>query len=213
MFHRFPFREADSQFSCPPIIGLRSAPTIDTEDEYVIVSAIMRFFVLSALFVSFLSFSGICVASNPPKSGCVPFAEAAKHVGTTDCVTGTVLHIENGSKGVTFLSFCKDAKACPFSVVVFPNDIKKMGDIRQLEGKQIEIKGTIQDYDGRAEIVLRRTQQLGSGAFLVFPPVPTDYDVEHQGHNSAGKFVRPKVKKTTTKEGDPVSIEDPGEPQ
>lgn len=88
-----------------------------------------------------------------------------------------------------------------------------MGDIRQLEGKQIEIKGTIQDYDGRAEIVLRRTQQLGNGAFLVFPPVPTDYDVEHQGHDSAGKFVRSKVKKTTTKEGDPVSIEDPGEPQ
>jgi hypothetical protein len=71
-----------------------------------------------------------------------------------------------------------------------------MGDIRQLEGKQIEIKGTIQDYRGHAEIVLRRTQQLGKGAFLVFPPVPTDCDVERQGHNSAAKFVRPKIKKT-----------------
>jgi hypothetical protein len=128
--------------------------------------------------------------------GAFSFVEAAKHAGTTDCVTGTMLHIENGPKGVTFVSFCNDAKTCPFSFVVFPSDIKKMGDIRQLEGKQIEIKGTIQDYHGHAEIVLRRTQQLGNGAFLVFPPVPTDYDIAYQGHNSAAKFVRPKIKKT-----------------
>ena len=109
-------------------------------------------------------------------------------MGTTQCVSGTVLRVENGSKGVTFLNFCKDSKACPFTVVVFPADLKKMGDIRQLEGRQIEIKGTIQDYDGRAEIVLRRSQQLGEAAFLLIPPVPTDYDVERAGHNSAGKF-------------------------
>jgi hypothetical protein len=88
-----------------------------------------------------------------------------------------------------------------------------MGDLRQLEGRQIEIKGTIQDYDGRAEIVLRRTQQLGDGAFLVFPPVPTDYDVERQGHNSAGNPPAKKAKKTTTNQGNPGSIEDPSEPQ
>jgi hypothetical protein len=123
------------------------------------------------------------------------------------------MHVENGSKGVTFLNFCKDPKACPFTVVVFPGDLKKMGDVRQLEGRQIEIKGTIQDYDGRAEIVLRRSQQLGEGAFLLFPPVPTDYDVERAGHNSAGKSTHAKAaKKTTTKQGQPVSIEDPGEP-
>ncbi len=159
--------------------------------------------------------SGICSARNTSSSKCVSFAEATKHVGATQCVSGTVLQVENGSKGVTFLNFCKDPKACPFTVVVFPADLKKMGDVRQLEGRQVEIKGTIQDYDGRAEIVLRRTQQLlGDAAFLLFPRVPTDYDVERQPHNSAGKIKRPKsAKKTTTKQGDPMSIEDPGEPQ
>jgi DNA/RNA endonuclease YhcR with UshA esterase domain len=98
-------------------------------------------------------------------------------------------------------------------VVVFPADLKKMGDVRQLEGRQVEIKGTIQDYDGRAEIVLRHTQQLGEGAFLVVPPVPTDYDVERQGHYSAAKFSHPKASKTKhKKQGPPISIEDPGEP-
>ncbi len=121
--------------------------------------------------------------------------------------------MENGSHGVTLLNFCKEAKACPFTVVVFPGDLKKMGDVRLLEGRQIEIKGTIQDYDGHAEIILRRSQQLGEGAFLLFPTVPTDCDAERPGHYSAGKFSHAKAaKKTDTKRGDPISIEDPGEP-
>ncbi|HEY6302557.1 MAG TPA: hypothetical protein VIX14_05770 [Terriglobales bacterium] len=96
-----------------------------------------------------------------------------------------------------------------------PGRSQTRGDVRQLEGRQIEVKGTIQDYDGRAEIVLRRTQQLlGNAAFLLFPKVPTDYDVEREGHNSAGKMSHPKAsKKTDTKQGDPMSIEDPGQPQ
>jgi len=161
-----------------------------------------------------ITISGVCSARDTSPNTCVSLAEATKHVGSTQCVSGTVLHVEDGSKGVTFLNFCKDAKACPFTVVVFPADLKKMGDVRQLEGRQIEIKGTIQDHDGRAEIVLRHSQQLGESAFRLFPPVPTDYDVERPGHYSAGKFKRPKApKKTHTKQGQPVSIEDPEEPQ
>jgi hypothetical protein len=38
---------------------------------------------------------------------------------------------------------------------VFPDDLKEVGDIQQLEGRMVEIKGTIQDHDGRAEIVLQ----------------------------------------------------------
>ncbi len=174
----------------------------------------MRFLVLTFLAATILAANVLCSARNTSKLDCVSFADAGKHVGTTQCVSGTVLHVENGSDGVTFLNFCKEAKACPFTVRVFPGDLKKVGDIRQLEGRQVEIKGTIQDYDGRAEIVLRRTQQLGEGAFLVVPRVPTDYDVERPGHYRAGRFKRPKAaKKTHPKQGQPVSIEDPEEPQ
>ena len=156
----------------------------------------------------------MCSARNTSSSNCVAFAEANQHVGTIQCISGAVQSVETGGKGVTYLTFCKDPKACPFTVVVFLADLKKMGDIRQLEGRQIEIKGTIEDYDGHAEIILRRSQQLGEGAFRLFPPVPTDYDVERQPHNSAGRIKRPKAtKKTETKQGDPVLIEDSGEPQ
>jgi len=107
--------------------------------------------------------SGVCSASNTSKHDCVSFAEANKHVGTTQCVSGTVLHVEDGSNGVTFLNFCKDAKACPFTVIVFPGDLRKVGDVRQLEGRTVEIKGTIEEYDGRAEIILRHPKQMGEG--------------------------------------------------
>ena len=173
----------------------------------------MRFLNLTFLLGSVLAISGVCSARNTSKLDCVSFAEARQHVGTTQCIRGTVVHVEDGRNGVTLLNFCKD-KTCPFTVIVFPADLKKVGDIRQLEGRQVEIKGTVQDHDGRAEIVLRRTQQLqGDAAFLIFPRVPTDYDVERPGHNSAGKFSHPKAaKKSDTKQKDPMSIEDPGEP-
>jgi DNA/RNA endonuclease YhcR with UshA esterase domain len=172
----------------------------------------MRFLLLTFLAATVIVANLVCSARNPSKLDCVSFAEASKHVGTSACVSGTVLHVEDGRKGAKILNFCKD-KTCPFTVVVFPGDLKKMGDVRQLEGRQIEIKGTIQDYDGRAEIILRRSQQLGEGAFLLVPPVPTDYDVERPGHYSAGKFKHPKEpKKKDTKQREPMSIEDPDEP-
>jgi hypothetical protein len=195
-------------------------PYNQTEDAPFAGSVIMRFPIVSAVFVFvtatciFASFySGICFARNTPAHDCVSFAEASKHVGSSACVSGTVLQVETGRGGAKVLNFCKEKK-CPFTVVVFPGDLKKMGDVEQLEGRQIEIKGTIQDYDGRSEIILRRSQQLGDGAFLLFPPVPTEYDVERPGHFSPGKVKHPKPAKTKhTKKGEPVPIEDPNEPE
>jgi hypothetical protein len=142
---------------------------------------------------------------------CIPFSDAHQHVGKTQCVKGTVLHVKAGNKGVTFLDFCEDYRACKFTVVVFARDLKLVGDVRQLAGRAIEIKGTIQDYDGRAEIILRRPQQLGKGAAFL-PPLPKDYDVERHGRYSAGKFSNPKkAAKQNRKQSPPTGIEDPSE--
>jgi hypothetical protein len=170
-------------------------------------------FLAGTVLAAVLTMNGVGFARNTSKHDCVSFAEASQHVGTTQCVSGTVLHVDDGGNGLTFLNFCKDAKACPFTVIVLPDDLRKVGDIRQLEGRQIEIKGTIEDHNGRAGITLRRTQQLGEAAFLVIPTVPTEYDVEHRGHYSAGRATRHKAKKKHTKQGPRISIEDPEEPQ
>ena len=128
---------------------------------------------------------------------CIPIHQAHDHVGETKCVTGKVLSVKVGTKGVHFLDFCEDQMACPFTVVVFPSDLKDVGDVRRLAGRTIEINGAVKLYDARAEIVLRRISQISGGAALI-PPLPKAYDVENRGHFSAG-HLRPTKKPAKTK--------------
>jgi len=122
------------------------------------------------------------------------------------------MRVEEGHNGVTFLDFCTDYRSCPFTVVVFRGDLRSVGDVRQLQGRDITIKGRIEEYDDRAEIVLRHPQQLGDSASHL-TALPKDYDVERQGHYSAGTFRASKAKKPKrTTQGPPLSLEDPEEP-
>ena len=147
-------------------------------------------------------------------SPCIPFADAQKHIGANRCVIGKVLQVKLGNGGVHFFDFCEDFRICPFTVVVFPSDLKHVGDIRQLKGKQIEIEGEVKEYDGRAEIVLQRPGQLRGDAAHI-PPLPKEYDVERHGKFSAGRSSRPKKAKTASrhkKQSAPVGLEDPSLP-
>jgi len=149
-------------------------------------------------------------ASTPPN--CLTIAEAGKHIGKAQCVTGTVVHVEQGSHGVTFLDFCAEYRNCPFTVVAFSGDLKKIGDVRQLQGRVVTIQGRIEQYDDRAEIILRHAQQLGESAALL-GAMPKDYDVERHGHYSAGSFRASKTKKPKrTTQGPPIPIEDAEDP-
>ena len=130
-------------------------------------------------------------------AACIPFAEAQKHIGETQCVTGKVLRVEIGSRGVHYLDFCDDYRHCPFSVVVFSYDLKNVGDVSQLEGKVVEIRGELKQYDGRAEIILQKAAQLEGGAVRL-SPLPKAFDVEQRGRFSAGES-RPATKRATTK--------------
>ena len=95
-----------------------------------------------------------------PASDCLALSDAAHHVGETRCVIGKVLRVKVGARGVHFLDFCADQMACPFTVVVFPHDLKDVGDVRRLAGHLIEVRGPVKLYDGRAEIVLTRVSQI-----------------------------------------------------
>ncbi len=130
-------------------------------------------------------------------SDCLSIGEAAHHVGENKCITGKVLHVKAGAKGTHFIGFCEEQAACPFSVVVFSSNLKDVGDVRRLEGRVIEIHGPVKLYDGRAEIILNRVSQLTGGSTLI-PPLPKNYDVEKQGHYSAGRM-RPSKKPKKTK--------------
>jgi hypothetical protein len=138
---------------------------------------------------------------------CIPFTEAGKHIGETRCITGRVMQVSYGSKEVTHINFCEDYRVCAFSVVVFRGDLKHVGDVRQLQGRTIEVNGLVKLYDGHAEIILRRASQL-TGEAAQIPPLPKGYDVEQKGKFSAGKFGYPSSRKPAKqKQGQPVEIE------
>src|SRR5215475_9133455 len=123
---------------------------------------------------------------------CLAFTNAADHIGETRCVSGKVLKVEEGIKGVRYLTFCDDYAKCPFTVVVFASDLRYVGDVTQLANKEVEIHGPIKLYDGRAEIILKDARQLRGEAAKI-PPLPKSYDVEKKGRYSAGKFSYPQA--------------------
>lgn len=166
-------------------------------------------------FENFLFFSLMLSAIPAAGSDCLPISQAPQHVGETKCITGKVLRVKIGVKGVHFVDFCEDQMACPFTVVVFPSDLKDVGDVRRLAGQVIEIHGPVKLYKGRAEIVLSRVSQLTAGSTLI-PPLPKNYDVEKQGKYSAGRIRPPKRLKTpkqqpnsTATYGNEADVENP----
>ena len=147
---------------------------------------------------------------------CLSIHEVAQHIGETKCVSGKVLKVKVGNKGVHFLDFCEDAMACPFTVVVFAGDLKDVGDVRLLSGRNIEIRGALKMYDGRPEIILNRISQIEGGAAMI-PPLPKNYDVENRGRFSAGRLypgkkpkkAKPQKPSATATYGNDVERDDP----
>jgi hypothetical protein len=131
---------------------------------------------------------------------CIPFNQAQKHIGESQCVTGKVVRVAVGQHGEHYLDFCDDYRLCSFSVVVFSHDLKNVGDVRQLAGKVVEIHGDVKEYADRAEIVLESSKQL-TGEIAALPPLPRKFDVEQRGHFSAGKFRASRRRATHPKKG------------
>lgn len=136
---------------------------------------------------------------------CIPYTQARDHVGETQCISGKILRVKRGARGVTYFDYCEDFRVCPFTVVIFPGHLKDIGDVRQLQDRMIEVHGPLKEYDGRAEIVVDQLRQLGAeGAKL--PKLPKDYDVERKGKYSAGAFSLPKPAYKKAKKKQPATI-------
>jgi hypothetical protein len=132
-------------------------------------------------------------------AACISPNQAAKHVGETKCVSGKVTRIEQDDNGAHYLQFCQeDAKGCSFVAVIFPKDLRHIGDVRQLQGKFVEVHGDVKDYGGGTQIVVSDAWQL-KGEATSIPPLPKTYDVEKKGHYSAGVFSHPRTYATTKK--------------
>jgi hypothetical protein len=150
------------------------------------------------LLFSLILFSLILFCPAPARAACISPNQAAKHIGETKCVSGKVTRIEQDNDGAHYLEFCEDSKNCPFAAVIFPEDLRHIGDVRQLQGKFVEVHGDVKDYEGGTQIVVSDSWQLKGEASSI-PPLPKTYDVEKKGHYSAGVFSHPKTYPTTKK--------------
>jgi hypothetical protein len=129
---------------------------------------------------------------------CITFDQAPDYVGRTKCVTGKVLKVGQSSAGSMFLDFCEDYRKCPFVVIVFRSNLKDVGDVRTLEGKDVEITGKIKEWNDRAEIILKHAGQL-DGMTEKLPPIPKTYDADKRGKYSAGTYSGPRSTHPTHK--------------
>lgn len=133
--------------------------------------------------------------SLPCLADCFPYTAARDHLGETTCIKGKVVKVVAGPTGLHFLNFCDDYKDCPFTIVIFPSDLRDVGDVRTLEGKEIEVNGKVRSYKGQTEIVLRDRSQL-RGEFANLPKLPKEYSAERKGKFSAGKYSSPRSSTT-----------------
>ena len=109
------------------------------------------------------AYKGNPVAANAAttvSAGTISYTEAPNHIGEEARVTGTLLRTYTAKSGVTFLDFCKDYKTCPFTAVIFSDDIKKFPDLDSYVGKTVTLTGRIKSYQGKAEIILDEASQL-----------------------------------------------------
>ncbi len=87
------------------------------------------------------------------------FSEASEHIGEKVIIKGVVKKIFTSKSGVTFFDFCDDFSDCPFSAVIFASDLEKFGDLTEFE-RAVKITGTLKSYQGKAEIVLNKAEQI-----------------------------------------------------
>lgn len=129
--------------------------------------------------LSLLLFASQCFAA------CLPVTDAPNKLGSTVCITGKVLSVQQSPSGAAwFLNFCEQREGCPFSAVVFTKDLRDVGDIRLLAGRTIEVNGLVKEYKGVPEIIIRDARQF-KGEAAKIPPLPKDFDVQKKGRYGA----------------------------
>ena len=92
--------------------------------------------------------------------GTIDYTDAPAHIGEYASVRGTLVEAYASASGTVFLDFCKSYKTCPFSGVIFADDVKSFGDLSRYNGTTITLTGKISSYQDKAEIVLSDPNQL-----------------------------------------------------
>jgi hypothetical protein len=98
---------------------------------------------------------------------CFAIAEAAQHLNRDVCLSAHVYDVIELADGTRFLDVCSPEtsdEACHFTIISLRQDRKEVGSLQELRGQQIEIRGVVHSFSGRAGIILSAPRQLHGGA-------------------------------------------------
>ena len=85
--------------------------------------------------------------------------EAPKFYDETMTVTGRIAQVTS-RPSATFIELDKPGRASPFTAVIFQESLSQFGDLEQLNGKEVELTGTVTEYHDKPEIILETADQL-----------------------------------------------------
>jgi DNA/RNA endonuclease YhcR with UshA esterase domain len=100
------------------------------------------------------------LAALPARAQTLSPGEAKSHVGQTVTVQAPVDDVHTGPGGATFINMGGSYPDNTFTAVIFASDRAKFPDARTLKGKTVDIRGEVQLYQGKPEIVLKSAEQL-----------------------------------------------------
>jgi len=85
--------------------------------------------------------------------------EARDHINKTAIVEGYIADVVKRPK-VNYLNFDKKYPDNSFTVVVFPDDSEKFGDLYRYKNKNVKVHGKINLYKGKPQIIANSPNQI-----------------------------------------------------
>jgi hypothetical protein len=85
--------------------------------------------------------------------------DISNYLGKEMIVTGKVAQVSI-RPGIVFLNMDKPYPDSPFTLVIFPAATNQFGNLKALRGASVEATGLITNFHERAEMVLKKANQL-----------------------------------------------------
>src|SRR5581483_5642002 len=104
----------------------------------------------------------ICVASLNAQGLNYTPQEAARHVGETATVTGTVDGTHQSGKGNIFLNMGGKYPNQAFTAFIPSSSAGQFSNPQQYEGKTVSVSGKISLYKGKPEIIVNSPSQIST---------------------------------------------------
>ena len=104
---------------------------------------------------------GLTLAPALARAETIAPSETRQHVGQSVTVEGVVVEVNTTDRsGLTFLDMGGRYPNNVFTAVILKEDASKFPDVKTLEGKTIDVTGTIKLYKGKTEVMLNDAGQI-----------------------------------------------------